>query len=552
MPSALAPPSATAARSQESEESRAILQRRLGAFFGSTSAILLFFLASQAATHVVEWSHAGMNPSMRTAYLADATVILLCAGIFIACRRSPLTQRTLAALDVAGFLAIAAGVVCVSLSNANLFDARISPLVGGVFLILSRAGIVPSTGRRTAIASFGCAIILAVGVLPLRAIEGHGPIHDAVSSFRLHAAAALLATFTSHSIYGLRREVEEARRLGQYVLEELIGQGGMGRVYRARHALLRRDTAIKLLLPEQVGEAALLRFEREVQATARLTNPSTVAVYDYGRTPEGVFYYAMEYLDGGDLDDLVAYAGPLPPERVVFILVQVCGALREAHRAGLVHRDVKPANMIVCQRGGDGDVAKVLDFGLVKGIDTKDAGSTLGGEGVLTGTPLYMAPESITTPGKVDARSDLYAVGAVAYFLLTGGPPFGGATVVEVCAHHLHTEPERPSVRLGGPVPADLEAVVLRCLAKNPADRFADAGALGDALRRCAGAPQWSQVEACAWWEEHGARLRARRDGRRLERAGSKPTPFEAGTTVAIDVHGRAAPLVDRRPRPAA
>jgi eukaryotic-like serine/threonine-protein kinase len=539
MPTAPSLPSAAAARSQTSEESRAVLQRRLGAFFGCTSALLLFFLVSQAATHLPALLRMGTASEMRTAYLADAALILLCAAIFVACRRARLSEGTLGTLDVAGFFAIAAGTVCVSLSNANLFDARISPLIGGVFLILSRAGIVPSTGRRTAIASFGCAVIFALGVMPLLPIEGHGPLHDALSSFRLHAAAALVATFTSHSIYGLRRQVEEARRFGQYVLEDVIGQGGMGRVYRARHALLRRDTAIKLLLPEQVGEAALLRFEREVQATARLTHPSTVAVYDYGRTPEGVFYYAMEHLDGGDLDDLVAYAGALPAGRVMFILEQVCGALREAHGVGLVHRDVKPANMIICERGGDGDVAKVLDFGLVKGIDAKDAAPTSGSAG-LTGTPLYMSPESITAPDGVDARSDLYAVGAVAYFLLTSGPPFRAATVAEVCAHHVHSVPERPSARLGRPVPADLEAVVLRCLAKSPTDRFADAATLGRALRGCIEGQRWGQDEARAWWSEHGAGLRARRDERRAERARSKPTPFEAGTQVAIDVHGRA------------
>jgi serine/threonine-protein kinase len=203
---------------------------------------------------------------------------------------------------------------------------------------------------------------------------------------------------------------------------------------------------------------------------------------------------------------------------------------------------LKPANLIVCERGGDGDVAKVLDFGLVKGVDAKDAAPTPGGGG-LTGTPLYMAPEAITAPDGVDARSDLYAVGAVAYFLLTGGAPFRAATVAEVCAHHVHSMPERPSIRLGRPVPADLEAVVLRCLAKSPADRFADAAALGKALHACIEGQRWGQDEARAWWGEHGAGLRARRDERRAERAGSKPTPFEAGTQVAIDVHGRAGAL---------
>jgi serine/threonine-protein kinase len=536
IPHASAQPAAPAADSQSSEESRALLQRRLAQFFGWFSVVLLYLLASNAVATAVVGPRTGISgPAMRTAYLV---LTVVCVGIFVACWRRRLSARTLRAVDVGGFLALATGMVCVCLASDDQQNAPATMRIAGVFLILSRAGLLPSTARRTAIASFGTAIILALGVLLLPATAGHGPLYYAFASFRVQAVAAVVATLTSRTIYGLRRQVEEARRLGQYVLEEVIGQGGMGRVYRARHALLRRDTAIKLLLPEQVGEAALLRFEREVQATARLTHPSTVAVYDYGRTPEGVFYYAMEHLDGGDLDDLVAYAGALPAGRVVFILEQVCGALEEAHGAGLVHRDVKPANMIVCERGGDGDVAKVLDFGLVKGVDTKDA-SARPVEGGLTGTPLYMAPESITTPDAVDARSDLYAVGAVAYFLLTGGPPFGGATVVEVCAHHVHTVPERPSVRLGAAVPALLEAIVLRCLAKSPADRFGDAAALREALQDCTEGPPWNQSSARAWWAEHGAGLRARRDARRAERKDSKPTPFEAGTTVAIDAQSR-------------
>jgi serine/threonine-protein kinase len=519
------------------EESRALLQRRLAQFFGWFSVVLLYLLASNAVATALVGPRTGISgPAMRTAYLV---LTVVCVGIFVVCWRRRLSARTLRAVDVGGFLALATGMVCVCLASDDQQNAPATMRIAGVFLILSRAGLLPSTARRTAIASFGTAIILALGVLLLPATAGHGPLYYAFASFRVQAVAAVVATLTSRTIYGLRRQVEEARRLGQYVLEEVIGQGGMGRVYRARHALLRRDTAIKLLLPEQVGEAALLRFEHEVQATARLTHPSTVAVYDYGRTPEGVFYYAMEHLDGGDLDDLVAYAGALPAGRVVFILEQVCGALQEAHGAGLVHRDVKPANVIVCERGGEGDVAKVLDFGLVKGIDAKEPAGPPGAGG-LTGTPLYMAPESITAPDGVDARSDLYAVGAVAYFLLTGGPPFRAATVAEIYAHHIHTGPEPPSVRLGAPVPADLEAVVLRCLAKSAADRFPNAATLGEALRDCTEGPRWGQVEARAWWREHGTRLRTRRDERRTERARSKPTPFEAGTQVAVDAHGRA------------
>jgi len=203
------------------------------------------------------------------------------------------------------------------------------------------------------------------------------------------------------------------RRLGQYTLERKIGAGGMGIVYRASHAMLRRPTAIKLLPPDRAGEASIARFEREVQMTAQLSHPNTVAIYDYGRTPEGVFYYAMEYLDGINLEDLVRTYGAQPAGRVLAILDQVCGALAEAHERGLVHRDIKPANIILTERGGEPDVAKVVDFGLVKPIVTDDPRLTMSMPGVMTGTPLYLSPESLTSPESGDPRSDLYALGAV-------------------------------------------------------------------------------------------------------------------------------------------
>jgi serine/threonine-protein kinase len=232
-----------------------------------------------------------------------------------------------------------------------------------------------------------------------------------------------VATAGSGVIYGLRREVRRALRLGQYTLEEKLGEGGMGVVYRARHALLRRPTAVKLLKGDRLGEASLRRFEREVQLTASLSHPNTVSVYDFGRTPEGVVYYAMEYLEGLSLEQLVAEAGAQPPGRVVHVLRQVLGALAEAHGVGLVHRDVKPGNVILCERGGLSDVAKVVDFGLVKDLDAADA---LSHEGMLVGTPLYLAPEAIRSPN-ADPRSDLYSLGAVAYVLLTGNHVFDGA-----------------------------------------------------------------------------------------------------------------------------
>ncbi len=232
-----------------------------------------------------------------------------------------------------------------------------------------------------------------------------------------------------------------AKRLGQYTLDKKLGEGGMGMVYLAHHAMLQRPTAVKLLNIEKSNEQTLARFEREVQLTSRLNHPNTIAIYDYGRTPEGVFYYAMEYLDGINLEDLVRRHGPQPERRVVSILEQVCGSLSEAHAIGLIHRDIKPANIMLTERGGIRDFVKVLDFGLVKALET-DRDSSLTAEGVFTGTPLYMSPETIQASDRVDARTDIYAVGAVGYFLLTGTPVFNGSNVMEILHKHVSEAPE--------------------------------------------------------------------------------------------------------------
>jgi serine/threonine-protein kinase len=347
-----------------------------------------------------------------------------------------------------------------------------------------------------------------------------GALLDGSSVWRFAAAlwcavVSFLATTTSWVSGGVRKERRDAWRLGPYTLTEKLGEGGMGVVYLARHAMLRRPAAIKLLRPDRPGTASLARFEREVQLTARLTHPNTIRIFDYGRTPDGIFYYAMEYLDGASLADVIDASGPMPPGRVIHILEQAAGALAEAHRVGLIHRDIKPANIFLTEQGGVPDVAKVLDFGLVKQVGAADAHeSTLPRISLadsITGTPLYMAPESITTPDKVDARTDLYALGAVGYFLLTGRHVFTGRTALEVCGHHLLSEPTPPSVRLGARVPADLEALILSCLAKDPADRPADARALQTALRACRDAGAWSEEDARAWLEAHTQSLRARR-----------------------------------------
>jgi serine/threonine-protein kinase len=306
-------------------------------------------------------------------------------------------------------------------------------------------------------------------------------------------------------IFGLRQKVREARHPGQYTLEDKLGEGGMGVVYRARHAMLRRPTAVKLLPFEKAGEHGLQRFEREVQLTSQLSHPNTVAIYDYGRTPDRIFYYAMEYLEGITLERLVDEHGPQPPARVAHVLRQITGSLGEAHGVGLIHRDVKPANVILCERGGVLDVAKVVDFGLVRDLEAPQ-GATLTGLNTITGTPLYLAPEAITDPPSVDARSDLYAVGAVAYFMLTGRNVFEGATLIEVCSHHLHTAPVPPSQRVGHALPPKLEALVMACLEKDPRRRPQSAQQVADSLLACDDLGSWADADARKWWAAYRAR----------------------------------------------
>ncbi len=299
----------------------------------------------------------------------------------------------------------------------------------------------------------------------------------------------------------VRQAELRARQLGQYTLEEKLGQGGMGAVYRASHAMLRRPTAIKLLSAVRPNVRELLRFEREVQLTSRLNHPNTITIFDFGRTPEGIFYYAMEYLPGIDLERLVRRFGPLPEARVIHLLIQVASALEEAHRMGLIHRDIKPANLMICERGGLYDFVKVLDFGLVREARNTDPGLTMAGS--ITGTPQYLSPEAIRNPDSADAQSDLYAVGAVAYFLLTGLPAFAGASAMEILSDHLSRDPTAPSRSLGRAIDPALESLVLACLAKKPADRPSGASDLLARLRQCSAFGAWTNEDARLWWAEN-------------------------------------------------
>ena len=313
---------------------------------------------------------------------------------------------------------------------------------------------------------------------------------------------AVGSAFGAHTISRLRRQVAEARQLGQYRLRRRIGGGGMGEVYLAEHQLLKRPCAVKLIRPDSATDPrALARFEREVRLTATLSHPNTVEIYDYGRTEDGTYYYVMEYLPGLSLAELVERHGPLPPGRAVYLLRQVCQALREAHAAGLIHRDIKPSNIFAARRGGMDDVAKLLDFGLVLPAATAVA-PHLSEEGQILGTPLFMSPEQATGGRELDERSDIYSLGAVAYYLLTGRPPFDEGGGIGVMIAHAR-DPVVPPSRVRAGIPEDLERVVLRCLAKDPADRFPDAESL-EQLGECACAGDWDQDRAARWWQGAG------------------------------------------------
>jgi serine/threonine-protein kinase len=399
------------------------------------------------------------------------------------------------------------------------------------FMLMGYAVYVPATARRTLLVAalmtvplLGCIFVAYRAWDPAlhdapAAIWPKGKVGDMaypavlVSAVWWGVGVAMAAGF-SQTLYGLRKAVSDVRRLGQYTLEKKLGEGGMGVVYRASHAMLRRPTAIKLLLPERSSKDALNRFEREVQRTAMLTHPNTVTVFDYGRTTDGVFYYAMELLEGASLDEIVDVGGPQPEDRVIHLLEQVAASLAEAHDAGLIHRDIKPGNILVVDRGGISDLVKVVDFGLVKdvGVRAREQASSVPAltmANTITGTPLYIAPETVTSPETVDARADLYALGAVGYWLLTGTHVFGGKSILEVCAHHLHSVPDAPSTRLGAPVSPDFEALLLGCLAKRPEDRPASAHVLRERLRACASAGSWTNARAAQWWAAHRHELRS-------------------------------------------
>jgi hypothetical protein len=519
-------------------------QARLSAFGRVLACMTLGYVVLIAAVSI--WLRS-FSFNLGSLPMIAATVAF--AALWVSLRGAPKSRRFVRTVELStlfvGTTAFSMTAVVMDLTSSPDMIVR----TGVTFVLLVYAVYVPSTARHTLLVA-GLMTVPLLGCIFVAFSAWDPALHDApaaawrkgevgdmaypatiVSAFLWAIGVAIAASF-SQTLYGLRKAIDDIRRLGQYTLEEKLGEGGMGVVYRASHAMLRRPTAIKLLLPQRAGKEALVRFEREVRRTAMLSHPNTVTVYDYGRTTEGVFYYAMELLDGASLDEIVDVDGPQPEERVVHLLEQAAASLAEAHGAGLIHRDVKPANIMVVDRAGIADLVKVVDFGLVKeaGLATRVEATTelaLSTHDAITGTPLYIAPETLTAPEHVDARTDLYALGAVGYWLLTGTHVFGGNTTIEVCGHHLHSTPERPSIRLGRPVASDLEAVLLACLAKRPEDRPASANELRDRLRQCRAASGWTNARAARWWAEHRHLLRSAR---------SKPVAATGGDAPQLTV----------------
>jgi eukaryotic-like serine/threonine-protein kinase len=448
--------------------------------------------------------------------LGHLAASLTMALVWLVTSRATLSLGALGALDAVSF--VVAGVFLSFMTVAD--EGQIlQTLLALTVTVMLRAILLPSKPGRTALISalvFVPTIVVCIARHhPTAFLPGFSPayqkLHMTLNTVLWSVLGTTLATIVSRVLYGLRRQVAEASELGQYLLEERIGGGGMGEVWRARHRLLIRPAAIKLIRRDAVdamaGDPELLvrRFEREARATAALTSPHTVQLYDFGVTEDGRLYYVMELLDGLDLDTLVRQYGPLPPERVVHLLRQVCAALQDAHGNGLVHRDIKPANIVVSRAGTTFDFVKVLDFGLVKLDSARDSDRELvklSTDDSWSGTPGFMAPEVVLGTA-TDHRVDLYALGCVAYWLLTGTMVFEGENAVQVMMKHAQAEPERPSARIGRALPAALEALVMECLEKDPSWRPGSAEAVGDRLSSVVLLEAWTAERAEQWWARH-------------------------------------------------
>ena len=449
--------------------------------------------------------------------ITDAVAAVVTTAVFLYMRFAHVMPHAKCAAGVWVMLVNAVFITGLALANLDTLADGIGYPSWTAILIITSAMIMPSSPRRTLIASL---VAASLGPIALIVAGRFGqPVPSIGVILVLHIPNfiwAVVATLPAAMFQRMSRQIKEARELGSYELVEQLGAGGMGTVWRARHRLLARDAAVKLVRPETMGDtesaaqAQLRRFEREAQATAQLQSEHSIRLFDFGATQDGSFYYVMELLDGRDLESLVKEFGPLPHERAMYLLRQACHSLAEAHARGMVHRDIKPGNIFLCRMGLEFDFVKVLDFGLVqksKPDPTSAVTETLITAQQLIGTPAYMAPELILGRPDVDRRADVYAIGCVAFYLLTGTRVFQDGNQVQMLIDHVQTDPVPPSSRLGSPLPREIDEFVLDCLRKDPTDRPCDAGALYERINALNLASRWSNRHARSWWESRLPKL---------------------------------------------
>jgi len=444
--------------------------------------------------------------------MAGLGVIAISLGLWWAARSSRVSSSRLIDLGLA-YEVLVCLFIAVTTNWQQYVDAGTLPnLTWAPVLVILFPLVLPGPPRKMLV---GAILSAATSPLALLALDRLGLVNAGSNAYMQALVAGTVAVVFAHMgarvIYGLGRQLAAARELGSYRLEEKLGEGGMGEVWRARHRMLARPAAVKLIRGSTNGDGfsagspeTLQRFEREAQATALLRSPHTVNVFDFGVTQDGSFYYAMELLDGLDANTLVRRFGPVPAERAVFLLRQVCHSLAEAESVGLVHRDIKPANIFVCRYGQDHDFVKVLDFGLVKALyGTSESDPGLTRESVIHGTPAFMAPEQALGRPDLDHRVDLYATGCVAFWLLTGRLVFEASSSMGLLVHHANTPPSPPSAHTELPVPGALDRLVLACLEKDPARRPQSARELSRLLAEAVDPSAWTEERARAWWARH-------------------------------------------------
>jgi serine/threonine protein kinase len=468
-------------------------------------ATVLGHFAARAMGHLSDWNN------LQVSDLIAAISVVVSIAVYFYSRKELRDPRLILDLGLLYMIYTAAALgVMMHWGPVTDEPVQIFPMISWVgAVILMFAAIVPNSPRKTLIASLVAVSMNPLGMLVAQARGVNvGPVSNMLLMHYPDYLLAGVAVVISTVVTKLGQKVTKAREMGSYQLISLIGKGGMGEVWRARHRMLARDAAVKLIQPDMMGrssgeDSTLLqrRFEQEAKATASLGSPHTIGLYDFGVSEDGVFYYVMELLDGIDLETLVKKFGPQPPARVVYILRQVCRSLADAHKHGLIHRDIKPTNIFLCRMGNEYDYAKVLDFGLVKVTARDEPQLTVAN--ATTGTPAYMAPELAMSTPIIDGRTDLYGLGCVAYWLLTGSLVFEEKGSAAMMLAHLQKVPVPPSRRTELEVPDALDCAVLMCLAKTPEERPTSADVLGRMLEASTGTASWTPEDAERWWLVH-------------------------------------------------